>query len=202
MDCAQIREILSAQLDAEASPEEVAVADAHLACCVPCHRWRASASRSASLFRVRAAEPVPDLVPMVLARASVGPSVRRRRMRVALAAIASIELLAALPGVVLGSGATSIHDGRHLGSFGAAMALALLYVAWQPVRAAGILPVAAMLAGTMLLSATLDLWSHRTTAVAEAHHLVEFAGLYLVWCLAGRPVPPRLAPLVRQGQFA
>lgn len=71
------------------------------------------------------------------------------------------------------------------------MALGLLYVAWRPRRAAGILPIVAALAATMLLGAIIDVAGGRTSALTEGHHLTELAGLVLVWVVAGRPRPTR-----------
>ena len=59
-----------------------------------------------------------------------------------------------------------------------------------------ILPIVVALALTMLVSAVVDVTNGRTTSISEAHHVLEVAGLVLVWMLAGRPVPRRFRPLI------
>jgi len=103
---------------------------------------------------------------------------------------------AGVPGLLLGDGASSIHDARHLGSFGIAVSIGLLYVAWRPARTFGILPIVTALAVTMLVNATFDIVNGRVSTFGEAHHVLEFSGLVLVWMLAGRPAPRRLKPLM------
>jgi predicted anti-sigma-YlaC factor YlaD len=117
-------------------------------------------------------------------------------VRVALATVAASELLLSVPGLILGEGASSIHDARHIGSFGVAVSIGLLYVAWRPARAFGILPIVTALAVTMLVSAAIDVMHGRVSSFGEAHHILEFSGLVLVWMLAGRPAPRRLKPFV------
>lgn len=198
MVCAAIREVLSARLDQESTTEEEVVANAHLGRCVPCQAWWSEMGQVNRVLRVRLAETIPDLASGVLARAHP-PSVGRRQwVRLSLAAVAVTELVLATPGLLLGEGAASVHDARHLGSFGVAMSIGLVYVAWRPARAFGILPIVVALAVTMFVSAVVDVAHGRTTSISEAHHVLEVAGLVLVWMLAGRPVPRRFRPLIQQ----
>ena len=196
MECAAIRELLSAQLDQESTTEEEAIANAHLGRCAKCQAWWTEIGQVNRVLRVRLAEAVPDLATGVLARAHPPTVGRRQWVRLSLAAIAATELVLATPGLLLGEGAASVHDARHLGSFGVAMSIGLLYVAWRPARAFGILPIVVALALTMLVSAVVDVTNGRTTSISEAHHVLEVAGLVLVWMLAGRPVPRRFRPLI------
>jgi len=191
MDCDVARELLSATLDQEATVDEARVANEHLGGCAACQGWWAEIGSVTRYLRVRPAEPVPDLSAKVLARVAPPRPGRGDWVRYALAVIAASELVLALPGVLLGQGATSIHDGRHIGSFGAAVAIGLLYVAWRPGRALGILPIVTALAVTMAVTAAIDVGAGRVTALGESHHVLEATGLVLVWLLAGRPVPRR-----------
>jgi predicted anti-sigma-YlaC factor YlaD len=191
VECATARELLSAQLDGETSDDESRVADAHLGSCAACRQWWHEIGHVTRLLRVRPAEPVPDVSGAVLARVGVPSPGRGEWVRFALAVLAATELVVALPGLILGEGAGSIHDARHVGSFGVAIAIGLLYVAWRPARALGILPIAAALAATMLITSGLDVVDGRTSLSGELHHLLELVGLVLVWLLAGRPVPGR-----------
>jgi predicted anti-sigma-YlaC factor YlaD len=105
--------------------------------------------------------------------------------RYALFAVALTQLLIALPALLLGDslGAT-VHIARELGSWDVALAVGLLYVAWRPERAIGMLPFAAALAGTMVVSALFDVFSGRKAPLSESHHLLEVAGLVLLVVLA------------------
>lgn len=189
MICDIARSTLSAHLDHEASDAEAAEALAHLQTCADCSVWWGSTTSINRLLRIRPAERVPDLVGAVLARAHPVAPGRWGWVRWALAAAAMIELALAMPGLIAGHGAATIHDARHIGSFGTAIAIGLLYVAWRPARAFGILPIVVALAMTMSVAAVVDVTQGRTTGLAEAHHLLEVVGLMLVWTLAGRPVP-------------
>ena len=148
-----------------------------------------TSARLNRVLRVRVAEPVPDIATAVLARVHPPRAGRGQWVRIALAVVAATELMLAVPGLLLGDGAASIHDARHLGSFGVAVSIGLLYVAWRPARAFGILPIVTALALTMLVSATIDVVHGRVSSFGEAHHVLEFSGLVLVWMLAGRPAP-------------
>lgn len=198
MECAAIRELFSAQLDQEATRDEETAANAHLGRCASCRAWWSEVGQVNRVLRVRLAETIPDLAPAVLARAHPPTVGRRQWVRAALAAVAAGELVLAAPGLVLGEGAASVHDARHLGSFGVAMAVGLFYVALRPSRAFGILPIVVALAVTMLASALVDVAHARTTSLSEAHHVLELGGLVLVWVLAGRPVPRRFRPLLHK----
>lgn len=196
VDCEQAREALSAQLDQEASPTEATAGNAHLGRCPDCRDWWTEIGTVNRVLRVRIAEPVPDIATGVLAHVHPPRAGRGQWVRIALAVVAGTELVLAAPRLLLGEGAASIHDARHLGSFGAAVSIGLLYVAWRPARAYGILPIVTALALTMFVTATVDIVSGRATSLGEAHHVLEISGLVLVWMLAGRPAPRRLKPLV------
>lgn len=191
MDCDLARLALSAGLDGEASPRELDALDAHLAGCPGCLRWSHQAAAVHRAVRVRPAEPVPDLVAGVLARAAVPTPGRGEWVRYALGVVAATNLLLGLPALLLGSGSDGVpvHVARHLGAFVVAISLGLLYCAWRPHRAAGLLPVAAALVTAMVAGAVADVVGGDRPAIAEVVHLFELAGLVLLWMLAGRPRP-------------
>ncbi len=86
---------------------------------------------------------------------------------------------------LLGLGTSAGHDTRHLGAFGVSLGLGLLWAAVRPERAIGLIPVAAALAGTMLVTSIVDLAAGRATMLGESTHTLEVAGLGLVWWLSG-----------------
>ena len=132
---------------------------------------------------------MPDLSDAILAAAvpptpvSVGSA--REWPRYVLLVVALTQLLIALPALVLGDEAgTTVHLARELGSWDAALAIAWLVVTWAPRRAAGLLPFAVALAAVMLGTALLDVASGRAALTGEAHHVLDLAGLAMVWLLA------------------
>lgn len=192
MECATCREGLSAGLDGEAPPAGVTrgQVDAHLAGCADCTGWFGAVSAQHRDLRVRAAEPVPDLTTSILAAvpAAARPQPVREWVRYALFAVATTQLLLALPALVLGEDpGAATHVARELGSFDVALAVGLLWAAWQPRRVSGLLPTVAALAGAMVVTALLDVARGNAPALGEAHHVLDLAGLALLWLLARPP---------------
>ena len=79
------------------------------------------------------------------------------------------------------------HIARHVGASSLALAVGLLYAAWRPHRAFGLLPLVGALLATTLLSAVLDTVDGSQSVVAEAVHIIEMIGLVLLWMVAGSP---------------
>lgn len=192
MDCATTQEVLSSHLDQEAELSKVASANGHLGTCTNCRAWWAVIGQVNRLLRVRHAEVIPDLATAALARSRPRRVGHRRWIRLTLTIVALTELTIALPRWLAGQGAQTVHDARHVSAVGAALAIGLLYVAWRPMRAFGTLPIITAFAMTMTFATIVNIATGRTTSMAEAHHLVEIAGLALVWALAGFPLPRRL----------
>lgn len=197
--CAGPRELLSAALDDELGLTERAELDQHLEACTDCRavaeRWSLLTRR----VRVRSTEPIPDdLVDRVLARARPARRGRGGWIRPALAWVALVLAVQSVPPLVFGSidGAT-VHVARHLGAFAMALAIGLLYAAWRPHRAFGLLPFAAALVATTFAGAVSDVFGGSRSAMAELLHLVELVGLVLLWMLAGSPGWERLRDGVR-----
>ena len=187
-DCDATRETLSARLDHEPGPVPDELLDEHLAGCGECSAFASGATALHRGLRLRPAEPVPDLVGAVLERVETPRRHRPEWARYALFAVALTQLLLAVPAVLFGDSlGASAHIARELGSWDVALAIGLLYAAWRPERASGLLPFAWALAGTMLLTAGLDVAAGRTTALVESHHLLELVGVILLAVLA-RPV--------------
>ncbi len=194
MDCTHIREGLSARLDGE---EDLSVdparLDAHLSGCPACTTWLAEVAALHRLTRVRAADPVPDLSAAIVARATPAVAALRRpalrqpisAARWGLFVVALTQLVLAGPAVLLGEdpGAT-VHVARELGSFDVALAVGLLVAAWQPARAWGLLPVVAALGLVMGTTAVLDVLDGSASTFGEAHHLLDLAGVGLLWLVA------------------
>lgn len=193
MRCSDARDLISARLDREASPTDGRALDAHLRGCPACAAYRGSVERLHRALRVRAAEPVPDLSAAIVASAAPAAASPREWVRWALVVLAATELALAVPRL-LGDDA---HVGRHVGSLSAALAVGMLWAAWRPERAAGLVPVALALTACSVATAALDLADGAVGAGAEAHHVLEAATLVLLWLLAGAPRPQVRLPARR-----
>jgi predicted anti-sigma-YlaC factor YlaD len=192
MDCVYCRELLSARLDGEPpTPEEeragiTQAIDAHVLTCAGCQAFAEEARVLHRNARIRAAEPVANLTRAIVASA---PAFRRRRLgsftaaQIALGCVGLVLLVIALPTMLLhtGGGMAIHHTTRELAAFQAALGLGFLVVAWEPQRAAGVLPMAATLVGAMCMIALVDVGRGQVPSLAEAQHLFELAGLVLVW---------------------
>ena len=188
MNCAPARELISAAADGELRPSEQRALDEHTATCPSCRAYAARITSLDRMVRIRPTEPVPNLVPTVVARARPARLGRGGWLRPALAWTAVVLLAQSIPGLALGNFAgADTHVARHLGAFGVALAIGLLYVAWKPHRAFGLLPFTATLVGTMLAAAAFDLFDGGSTPLAELVHVTELVGLTLLWVIAGSP---------------
>ena len=202
LTCAACREAVSAGLDGEDAGAPQADVGAHLAACAECRGFSEAAAALDRGVRATPAATAPNLTAAILARigaeVQAGPSAGgryRSELRVALAVVAALQLLLALPALVFGSdGGAPIHAARELGSFSAALAVGFMVCAWQPRRIAGVLPVAGALAAFLAITALLDLAGGRAIVLAEASHLLELGGVGLLLLLgrssAGSPPRP------------
>ena len=109
-------------------------------------------------------------------------------MRGLLAVVAVEIIVVSVPALFGDKEATSTHAARHLGAFAVAYGVGLLVVVVRPARARTMLPVAAVLAGALVITSLVDLAQRRIPLVDEAAHLPEVVSVVLVWLIA---VPPR-----------
>ncbi|MET0901777.1 MAG: zf-HC2 domain-containing protein [Acidimicrobiales bacterium] len=190
MRCDTIREALSARLDGEAAGLDDEAIDTHLRTCGACQRWSEELATLHRMVRVREAEPVPDLTAAILGTPAASPRRRPRReaispARWALFVVALSQLILAAPALLLGEDAgATVHVARELGSFDVALAVGLLVAAWQPARAWGLLPVIAALGLVMAGTAVVDVVRGTASGLGEAHHVLDLAGLALLWWVA------------------
>ncbi len=189
--CTDIRDALSARLDGEAGAVDPAELDAHLRGCDDC---RAFAHRVGTLhrsMRVAPAPSVPDLTVPILAaigaeqEADAAGTTRDLFPRLLLASIGILQLVLSVPALVLGEDAgLPVHTARHLGSFGVALAIGFLYVAWKPSRVHGLLPVLTALVACLVGTSIADVMGGTTPVITEAQHLAEIVGVAAMWLLA------------------
>lgn len=194
MSCASWQDAISAQLDGEHAGVDRSLVEAHVARCPACRVFAAAAAEDRRRRRVGVAPQIPDLSRRV--RTAVALADRAGRWGVArgLLVVVAVQIVGfSLPALVWGDEqATSSHAARHLGAFTAAYGVGLLVVAVRPARARTMLPVAAVLAGALVITAVVDLVQGRVPLAGEALHLPEVLSVVLVWLLAV-PSPRRSA---------
>jgi predicted anti-sigma-YlaC factor YlaD len=194
MMCSQARLALSARLDAEDPGMDPASVAAHLDGCAGCRAWLAAAERLPAAVPVPAA---PDLTVAVLARLAGDRAATARRtvaararvdrvLRLALGAVAAVQLLLALPGVLGVAGAHPHHEVT-------AFAVAFLLAAFRPALARPYTPVGLVLAGCLAVTAVLDLAQGLTTLGHEAGHLLTVVPAVMLVALAYRAGAPAVA---------
>ncbi len=107
-------------------------------------------------------------------------------LRAGLCAVAVGYLLLAVPPLLFEDNLHHGHLAAHLGAFGVAYGVALLFVALRPATARALVPFTIALAAAMVLLAVIDVARGRAPALGEFQHLLELVGLVLVWLLATR----------------
>ncbi|MGH9212200.1 MAG: zf-HC2 domain-containing protein [Acidimicrobiales bacterium] len=194
MACETWREAISALADGEDPGVDGRLLDAHLARCGGCRAFQSQVVQIRGTLRVRAAAAMPDLSRRIVKLNALVDRAGRWRVVRALLAVVALEILVlSVPALIWGEeAATSEHAARHLGAFTAAYGAALLVVAARPARARTVLPVAATLAGALLITAAVDVSEGRAPLLGETLHVPEILSVVLVWLLAAPAW--RLAP--------
>lgn len=192
--CDRWREAISAVLDGEDPGVDDRLLEAHVARCAGCRAFSSAAAAAHRANRIAPATAMPDLSRRVRTLTALADRAGRWSIVRALLAVVAVQIIAfSLPALILGDEAdTGAHAARHLGAFTAAYGVGLLVVVIRPARARAMLPVAAVLAGALLITALVDLVSGRIPLVSEAQHLPEVASVVLMWLLAV-PAPRRTA---------
>lgn len=183
-DCTHYREAISARTDGETSSVAASDLDAHLLTCDACSAFAAAVvDLSRQVDTHLAAQQVPDQAAQLLA--AVDPPARTRqvrharRMRLLLGAVGVLQLVLGL-GALLAADNGHAHLSRDLGTWQLALGGALLYTAWRPVAAAGLLPLVSLAGLLGVIGAVVDVASSTVTVFGELSHL---APLLAVWPL-------------------
>lgn len=190
MDCSEAREAISALLDSEAAgvlPSELSL---HLAECASCAAWREQAHAITRRVRLVPVQPAPAADPELISaiRAELSGCSRAPAeltgMRLGLVAIALVQIVLTVPGLIFGKDRDApLHVAHELGSFGMALAVGFLIVAWQPARARGMHLLVGAAALLLVVTAVIDLLGGHTSLSDEAPHLVVLAGWLLMYLL-------------------
>lgn len=191
LDCAAVQEALSAQLDGEDADVAETAVQAHLAGCADCRAYDASLQDVTRRARLRPVEPAlatTDMTDRVVAANPLGlpGSGPWPIERLLLLVLGVVQLLLSVPPLLGTELAASIHVTREVGVTDVALAVGLLAAAWQPWRAAGMLPVIVTLAGGLAAVAVVDVIAGRVSAASEAQHLLAPVSALLLYLLRRR----------------
>lgn len=189
MECKVVREALSAHLDGEEHTLGLDFVESHCASCMECQWWYDQVQVLHRSVRVAPAPAVPDLTPAItnaLANVALPTEARQKTLqtcRVLLACCALIQLVATLP-MLFGANTGPVHVDHELGSWDAALSAGLLFAAWRPARAWGMLPLVGAVAIFLGITAITDVISGATSIGAESTHLLECVGVLFLWTIA------------------
>lgn len=185
MQCEEWHDAISARADGEDPGVDERLIDAHLAHCAGCRSFAAAIDGSRRRLTLQPAVAMPDLSRQVAKTNALLDRAGKWSIVRALLIVVAIEIIVlSVPALVLGEGEARAHDARHLGAFSVAYAVALLVAAVRPARARTVLPVAAVLAGALAVTAVVDLAAGTVPLLNEASHLPELLSVLLVWLLA------------------
>ncbi len=188
MTCERWREAISARADGEELGIDERLLDAHLKRCPVCRDFAATASAIAAP-RLASPRPPAGLSRRVTRAAAVADRASTPTVLRALLAVVAVEIIVvSVPALLGDEQATATHSARHLGAFAIAYGVGLLVVVARPARARTMLPVAAVLAGALVITSAVDLAQRRIPLVDEAAHVPELVSVVLIWLIA---VPSR-----------
>lgn len=186
LSCDGARELISAEVDGALLGGEAEMLELHVDGCTACTAYRSEVVSLARAMRVRSAEFDPRFVEAVMQRTK--PARLGGWLRPALAWCGIVLAGQSIAPLVLGDlDGTPTHVARHVGASTLALAFGLLFVAWQPHRAAGLLPLVGALFGSMFVGAMFDVLGGDRSPVSELAHVTELVGMVLLWMVAGSP---------------
>jgi predicted anti-sigma-YlaC factor YlaD len=198
LDCDRGRQLVSAAADGELQAGEQRRLTDHLASCAACRGFAEQVAVLTRQSRLRGVAPDPDFVARVMDRARTTRLGRGGWLRPALAWCGVVVMVQSARPLLLGELAgTTTHVARHVGASALALAVGLLYAAWKPHRAHGLLPLIGALLVTTLFGTLLDTLDGARRAGAEAVHIAELLGMALLWMVAGSPGWERLVAALR-----
>jgi predicted anti-sigma-YlaC factor YlaD len=195
--CSTARELISARIDGELDAADETQLDSHLQSCVSCLEYQEDAFALRRALRMRVVEPEPAAnVSVDLAGSLQGVSI----LRWALFVIGGTLVVLNLSPIISPDGGAGAHLDRHDGVFGMALGIGMLAVAAKPHRAIGLVPLTSAIALLMTIVAIADLVTGNANLLAEAVHVVQFAGLICLWVISGGPsrVPKHLEAISRR----
>ena len=196
--CEEFRELASAAADDELASDDERRLSTHVDECAACTAYVDRLASLTRAVRLRPAATGVDLTERILSRSRPPRLGRGGWLRPALAWIGIVIAVQSVGPLVFGElDGTPTHVARHVGASAIALAIGLLYAAWRPTRAFGLLPFVAALFGATVVATVLDTATGDRSATAEAVHLAELVGMVLLWFVAGSPGWERLRDALR-----
>jgi len=197
MRCSTFREALSARLDGEDAGQPDDQVDAHLAGCAGCQQFARAAGALAGVVGHASRDHValdPSLLAALTAPPDASPTglLSTVEWRIVLGLVAVAQLVVSFPGVFLHDGHASVHLAHELTAWDMGLAVGFLFAALRPARAWGMLPLATVLVACMVTTSVADSLSGHALLGRELVHVLELAGLAIVWVLARRVPRPTL----------
>ncbi len=196
--CLDAGVLISAAADDELRGDELRTLELHLEGCPECRARADAVAKLTRSIRLRSAALEDEFVRRVVSRSRPARLGRGGWLRPALAWLGIVIAIESTRPLVLGEiDGTPTHIARHVGASGLALAIGMIYAAWRPHRAFGLLPFVAALLATTLLSTLLDTVEGDRAVLSEAYHVLELAGLVVLWMVAGSPGWERMRDAVR-----
>ncbi|BCJ58848.1 zf-HC2 domain-containing protein [Micromonospora endophytica] len=206
MGCERWREILSAQLDGEATPDEQRTAAQHLASCAGCRGWLDTAAMVTRRARTQLVPALPDLSDTILAaappprrgwRSPLSAALRRLAplpavtgLRTALGLLGAVQLVLGLAQIGRAEVAEHLHaTGQHLwhesAAWNVAVGAGFLFVALRRTSPSGLLPMLSAFVATLVLLSVNDLVASQVAVERLVSHGFLVVG-YLITVLLAR----------------
>lgn len=185
-------EQVSASADGELTEPERATADAHAAACPTCSSLLETTTRLHPAMRpaISSASLSAGIDPAQLTgqeRRWLSGRWARRLLLVA----AIIIVVEAIPAYIRGEGPSAeSHAARHLAAWQIGFGVGLFVAAWVSRMSHAMLALAATFATLTVIATAIDIIGGHSGPLAEAVHLVELIGIFLLW----RLTPPHLLP--------
>jgi predicted anti-sigma-YlaC factor YlaD len=187
MGCERWEAALSALADGEAPGLDERLVAAHVARCPSCQAYQRDIVAIRSPFRIGPAAAVPDLsrhIAKTNALADRGSAWGLVLAALAVVAIAIVMLSLPLFFTSSDLHTDAVHTDKHVAAFSIAYAAGLFVVVARPARARTMLPVAAVLAVALLITALVDVFEGHAPLLRATVHLPEVASVLLIWLLA------------------
>lgn len=189
MDCDLVRETISANADGEEGLVSDRSLHDHLAECPECQEWMTLFNSVFSRPTLQAAEQIPDLTASIMANSSTPRRVVRTLSRITLAAVAINEIFVSIGVLFSANSHYQLHITRHAETLNIGLAIGLLLVAWQPLRAFAFVQMMLVVAVMSTVIAIIDIRDGHTLVLSELRHVFTAIALVLVWLLSGKPRP-------------
>jgi predicted anti-sigma-YlaC factor YlaD len=143
--------------------------------------WAEAASAVTRAARLSAAEVVPDLTASILMASPPTPQAVEALpvARIGLALVAFAQMLVGIPALLDATG-VAVHLSREQGVWELALAIGFATAAWQPRRAAGMVPLVTALVIGLFVTGSIDTVDGSVGLLAEGHHVVALVGLALL----------------------